>query len=337
MESLLTLYEAGDVFRHFLCCISLVSHSHSAWARMAYHPLLDSVAVAFLSIISLGFSKASIFQRSSCFVILSLLTWHCVVTCPTYINRSSWAASVGGYTLALLLHYADVGVLSGWDFELQGPVRDLAKGPLLTHAKDRLIDKGHHPSDSATTSESSGFSILARLKFGLLVFCSWRFIDTPHQVRNVPTLKEHMRHNRPAFLMHTGITIVVCYLLLDGMHSLQDPQVAEEFFTVEKAGLLSRLHSVTLEELFVRFFAALALGVSLVSVQRGVYCILSFICVGLGISDPEKWPPFNGSISEACCLRKFWRCVASYETRILPRAHFTNEMIQLFLAPDEHP
>lgn len=277
---------------------------------MAYHPLFDSVAVASLSIISLGFSKPSISQRSSCFIILSLLTWHCVVTCPTYINRSSWAASVGGYTLALLLHYADVGVLSGWNFELQGPVRDLAKGPLLVHARDHLINKSRRPSDSATTSELSASSILARLKFGLSVFCSWRFIDTPHQVRNVPTLEEHVRHNRPAFLMHTGMTILVCYLVLDGMHSLQDPQVTEKFFSVENAGLFSRFNSVTLEELSARFFAALALGVSLVSVQRGVYCVLSFICVGLGISDPERWPPFNGCISEACCLRKFWRCVA---------------------------
>lgn len=118
-----------------------------------------------------------------------------------------------------------------------------------------------------------------------------------------------MHRNRTAFLMHTGITIVVCYLLLDGMHLSQDPQVAEKYFSVEMAGFFSRLHSVTLEELSIRLFAALALGVSLVSVQRGVYSILSFVFVGLGISHPEQWPPFNGSVSEACSLRKFWRCV----------------------------
>lgn len=118
-----------------------------------------------------------------------------------------------------------------------------------------------------------------------------------------------MRHDRSAFLMHTGITIALCYLILDVMHLSQDPQVAEKFLSMEKAGLFSGFHSVTIEELSMRFFAALALGVSLVSVQRGVYCILSFVCVGSGISDPEQWPPFNGCISEACCLKKFWRCV----------------------------
>lgn len=269
---------------------------------MSYHPLFDSVAVAVLSISSLAFTKASSAQRVGCLAVLSLLTWHCVATCPTYISRSSWAASVGGYTLGLLFHYLDVGVLSRWNFELQGPVRDLAKGPIVRHDK-------HRPTNrlATTRQKDSSFSILARLKFGLLVFCSWRFIGTPHQVRNVPVLGENMRRNRTAFLMHTGITITVCYLLLDGMHLSQDPQIAEKFFSVEKAGLFSRLHSVTLEELSIRFFAALALGVSLVSVQRGVYSILSFICVGLRISDPEQWPPFNGDISDACCLRKFWR------------------------------
>lgn len=270
--------------------------------NMSYHPLFDSVAVALLSISSLAFTKPSSAQRVGCLAVLSLLTWHCVVTCPTYISRSSWAASVGGYTLGLLLHYLDVGVLSRWNFELQGPVRDLAKRPLIRHAKGRPASKF-----ATTRQKDSSFSILARLKFGFLVFCSWRFIDTPHQVRNVPVLGENMRRNRTAFLMHTGITIAVCYLLLDGMHLSQDPRVAEKFFSVEKAGLFSRLHSVTLEELSIRFFAALALGVSLVSVQRGVYSILSFICVGSGISDPEQWPPFNGSILEASCLRKFWR------------------------------
>lgn len=103
--------------------------------KMSYHPLYDSVAVASLSIVSLAFTKPSSAQRVGCLALLSLLTWHCVLTCPTYISRSSWAASVGGYTLGLLFHYVDVGVLSGWNFEQQGPARNLAKGPLTRNAK----------------------------------------------------------------------------------------------------------------------------------------------------------------------------------------------------------
>lgn len=277
---------------------------------MPYHPLFDSAAVVLLSIVSLGFSKASISQRCGCLVVLSLLTWHCVARCPTYIHRSSWAQSVGGYTLALVLHYVDVGVLNSWDFELQGPVRDFAKGPIVRHEKARLPSEKDSTSDPATTQEVNDDSILARLKFGLWVFCSWRFVDTPYQVRNVPKLEDNLRHNRSAFLIHTGVTIAICYLILDGMLLSQDPQVAAKFFSEEKTALFSRLGSVTLEELSMRFFAALGLGVSLVSVQRGAYCILALICVGLGFNEPEQWPPFNGSLSEAYCLRKFWRYVA---------------------------
>lgn len=276
---------------------------------MSYHPLIDSVAVALLSIVSIGFTNAAFAQRIGCFVVLSWLTWHCVVGCPAYINRSSWAALVGGHTLALLLHYLDVGVLSGWNFEQQGPVRDLAKGSLIRHTR------ASPTSSSAVTQKDDDSSLIPRLKFGLFVFCSWRFVDTPHQVRNVPVLGDiKMRRNRIAFLKHTGVTIAACYLILDAMNLSQDPRVVEKFFSVEKAGLFSRVYLVTLEELCMRFFAALALGLGLVSVQRGMYCILAFVCVLSGISDPEQWPPFNGCLSEACCLRKFWRCVAEEQT-----------------------
>lgn len=268
---------------------------------MSYHPLFDSTAVALISILSLGFTQASFPQRFTCLLILSFLTWHCVTRCPTYINRSSWASSVGGYTLSSLLHYVDVGVLSGWAYELQGPKRDFIKKPLGHLASHKPVNY------TTTTRERNSFSVLPRLKFGLMVFCSWRFVNTPYQVRNVPPLGENLYRNRIAFLIRTGITIAVCYLLLDGMNASQDPQAAEKFFSVEKAGLFSRLHSVTLEEFFMRFFAALGLGVSLVSVQRGMYNILAFICVASGASQPKQWPPFNGSISQIYSLRKFWR------------------------------
>ena len=242
--------------------------------NMFYHPLIDSVAVVSLSIVSIGLTEASIPQRIGYFVVLSWLTWHCIAGSPIYTNRSSLAALVGGQTLAILLHYSsDVGVFNRWKFEQQGPVGDLTKGPLIQHTKSRPT------SNSATTQKQYHSSMLAKLEFGLLVFCSWRFVGTPHQVRNIPRLKENIRHDCAAFLMYTGIT-TAAYLLWDVMHLSQDPQVAKKFFSVEEAGLFSRIHSVTPEELSMRFFAAPALGVSLVSGQRGAYYTLPFVFVG---------------------------------------------------------
>ena len=75
--------------RIFFLVLHSLHISHSTWATMSYHLLFDSVAVTFLSITSLGFSKLSISHRSGYFVFLNLLTSHCVVRCPTYIRYST--------------------------------------------------------------------------------------------------------------------------------------------------------------------------------------------------------------------------------------------------------
>lgn len=271
---------------------------------MAYHPIVDSVAVALISVLTIGFTKSSSPYRIVSLIVSSVLTWHCVVSCPVYIHRNSWATSVGGYTLSALFHYLDVGVLSGWAYHLQGPARDLSSSSQRrpAHPKEAGPRANGVPADLHHTH-----GILSRLQFGAWVFTSWRFINTPYQVRNIPPLENRLRQDRVAFLVHTGVTFIACYLILDGLHASQDPALAAKFFSVDKAGLFSRLDNVTAEEVGMRFFTAVALGASLVSVQRGVYCLMAFVCVLFKASDPSEWPPFNGAISEIYCLRTFWR------------------------------
>ncbi|KAM7214757.1 hypothetical protein V8F06_009829, partial [Rhypophila decipiens] len=56
----------------------------------------------------------------------------------------------------------------------------------------------------------------------------------------------------------------------------------------------------------MRFSAAIAMGASLISVQRGVYNICAFVSVLIGLSEPDNWPPFTGPFKEIVSLRKFW-------------------------------
>lgn len=266
---------------------------------MNYHPLWDSFVVVLLTTLVVGLTPASSSLRPACLPILCALVWHCLLKCPEYIARSSWASSVGGYTLSSLLQYIDVAVLSRWSFELQGPENDLIKG--TTHIA---------PSKAPTRPQaktSHGFEIIDRFKFGLWVFCSWRFVNTPFQVRNILRLDDSLSQSRLRFLLHMGVTIIVCYLILDVMGSSSDSDIADKFYSSDKIGLLCRIQEVSLEELVMRFFAALALGASLVSVQRGVYCILAFISVAMGLHSPADWPPFNGPLSAISNLRSFWR------------------------------
>ncbi|KAI1079751.1 membrane bound O-acyl transferase family-domain-containing protein [Whalleya microplaca] len=265
---------------------------------MDYHPLFDSFAVVLLTAIIIGFTSAFSFLRVASLPILSALTWHCLLNCPAYIPRSSWASAVGGYTLFSLLHYLDVAVLTRWSFELQGPMNDLIRGTSQA-VSPRLPNK-------LGRKEARLSDIICRLKFGFSVFFSWRFVNTPYQVKHLPQLDENLRSSRVRFLTHTALTVVFCYLVLDAMDSSSDINIAEKFYSLDKIGLLSRIQDVSLEELIMRLFAAVGLGVGLIAFQRGVYSIAAFVCVAVGLNAPEDWPPFNGPIHDIRSLRYFW-------------------------------
>ncbi|ETS87869.1 hypothetical protein PFICI_01697 [Pestalotiopsis fici W106-1] len=262
---------------------------------MTYHPLLDSFAVVGLTAVVIGFTRATSPIRTACLPVLLGLTWHCLVNCPVQITRSSWASAVGGYTLSSLMHFVDVALLSGWSFDLQGPARDLIRG--IT-AKPAATPAAH------SARGESGFS--ARLRYGFAVFFSWRFVKTPYQVKHLPQLDPCLLSSRRRYLWHTTVTIAVCYLILDIMDSSSDAEVASKFYSPDKIGLFSRLGDITIEELFMRFFAAVGLCAGLVSFQRGVYSVVALVCVGSGLSASEDWPPFNGPILQAYSLRRFW-------------------------------
>ncbi|KAG7285033.1 hypothetical protein NEMBOFW57_009651 [Staphylotrichum longicolle] len=262
---------------------------------MNYHPLFDLAAVVLVSAAAIGFTPALSPFRSALLPILCALSWHCVIQCPNYIERSAWATSVGGYTLSYLFHYLDVGVLDPWDFTLQGSVKEM-----------RLRKDVGSPASTRSSPRQPVQNVASRLRFGFSVLFSWRFANTRYQVKNLPKLDESLRRSRGRFLAHTFLTIVVCYLVLDAMDCSADPKITETFYSLDKIAFFSRIRDVSAQEVVMRFFAAVGLGAGLVSVQRGVYSILAFVCVAGRLSDPADWPPFNGPFREISSLRNFW-------------------------------
>ncbi|KAI0409013.1 membrane bound O-acyl transferase family-domain-containing protein [Xylaria palmicola] len=102
------------------------------------------------------------------------------------------------------------------------------------------------------------------------------------------------------------MTIVGCYFILDLMDITSDPATTAKFFSLSKVGFFSRLSDVSVEEVFMRYFAAITFGVGLIAVQRDVYSMVAFFSVAAGLQDPADWPPFNGPLSETYSLRVFW-------------------------------
>ncbi|KAK8075552.1 hypothetical protein PG997_010215 [Apiospora hydei] len=271
---------------------------------MSYHPLFDSVAVLALTAATVGFTPAASWLRIAFLPVLSALTWHCLLNCPVFIQRSAWASAVGGFTVSSFLHYVDVAVLSGWSFDTRGPSRDLVSGDISTTPPVGPQDTKSEGSTGSKPHESQ--LLTERIKFGLAVFFSWRFVNTPQQVKNLPKHDQRLRMSRSRFLSQAALTIACCYLLLDLMSSSSDPNISAKFFTPDKVGLFSRLAEVSMEELVMRFFAAVGSCAGLIAFQRGVYNVAAFISVGIRLNSPNDWPPFNGPIRQTYTLRYFW-------------------------------
>ncbi|KAI0200184.1 membrane bound O-acyl transferase family-domain-containing protein [Astrocystis sublimbata] len=263
---------------------------------MDYHPLFDSILVLLTTSTAVGLTRASSWLRVACLPLLGLSVWHCVVNCPKYITRSAWASSVGGYTISLFFHYIDVALLSQWSYELQGPANDLI---------GRLPAKPS-PRASSSAKQPRRFGLLTRFAYGLRIAFSWRFVNTPQEARNLPRLDSSLIASRSRFLTHTAMTVVGCYLILDVMDVTSDPGTTAKFFSIDKVGLFSRFSDVSLEEIFMRYFAAIGLGLGLIAVQRSVHSIFAFFSVATGLQDPIDWPPFNGLLSKTYSLRTFW-------------------------------
>lgn len=277
---------------------------------MDYHALYDPSLMGVLSIIVIGFTPSSSLLRVALLPVLSAMTWHCIQTCTRDISRGPWAGTVAGYAFALLMHYVDIAVLSRWAFELQGPERNLLTGAVRVPSTKPA---GRSDGDDPLRSE-----LIARLKFGLSVFCSMRFINTPHQPKTLPRLSEELLQSRARFLVHTAVRILFCYLFLDLIGSMSDSDVPARFYTLDKVSLLTRLHEVTLEEMVMRFGAAFASGASSICIQGGLYHIMAFLTVATGLQSPEDWPPYSGPISRAYSVRNFWRyCFSAHNTCIL--------------------
>jgi hypothetical protein len=256
------------------------------------HPIVYLIAEIVLTVLIIGFTQPYSPLRPAGLLIITLCVIRCIPGCMPYMVRTPWAALVGGYSVTYLYHYLDIALLSRWSFEHDAPISGLVR-PITTPASRQKI-----------STRSSPPSAWARLKFGITLMSTFRFVGTRYEARNTPrTTTKSSRE----FLRKTFVTIVLSYVVLDFIDAQNDPAIASRFLTLKNIPILARLHEVTLEEGFVRIFTVIAAGVSLTCVQGGIYHVFALLAISLGISEPANWPPFYGSIRESYMLRRFWK------------------------------
>ncbi|KAI9042921.1 wax synthase family protein [Aspergillus affinis] len=192
-----------------------------------------------------------------------------------------WASLAGGYSVMLFLHYIDIGLLKRWE------------SPLI---------KKSDPS-GANSRNTPTSSWVALLRFGIWAAFNARCIGTPEQVHHIP---KPTTHDRTAFMRRSAGFILLGYLTLDALASTGDPEVSSRFLVASRVPFFRRLSEIATEEIVIRVFSTLAAGIGLLSSQGGCYHLFALISVVMKWSEPQEWPPFYGSLSEAYSLRRLW-------------------------------
>ena len=242
-------------------------------------------------------------------VVLLLLAYniHVFPHYSLYIERSAWISFLAPEASTQCMDSFEKLLLTGWDARFRGPTADvrlrrkLAKRSSSQRFGDAKLDESCISVESASKWQ--------RLKFGIWVAFSQRYIGSPWQARNVPAYDSSRPSyvpTRQRYCLTKLRSILISYLLLDIMSQASRPDQNPILFADDKIPLLSRWNEVTLEEIIVRFSASIGFWIGVFLFVHLYYSTLSLISVLSGIDKPENRGPLFGSVKDAYTLRRFW-------------------------------
>ena len=148
-----------------------------------------------------------------------------------------------------------------------------------------------------------------RLKFGFSSTFSFRDINLPTQVKNVPEFSKGLGQvpSRKGFILQQMITAIICGLVLDISAIPSPPPDNADIFAWENVPLLTGSHNMTGPKVILKLVTTLVYWVNMYCVMQFVTSLFAIIAVGLNISYVAQWRPLYGSPLEAYTLRRFWR------------------------------
>jgi hypothetical protein len=183
----------------------------------------------------------------------------------------------------------DVVLINKWDFRYSGP------RPASQSEKSR---PEHPPQDT----------IWNRLKFGLYAAASFRKCGTPYETKGIRQFRSIP--SRAHFVLRCGLHLIMCYLVLDAITSLQTAEEVAARFAEAKIPLFSRLRSgeATTFELVERVIYTFSFWLMIYLVMTMSAAIVSLITVSSGLTSVMWWKPaFNFGHGFPYSVRRCWR------------------------------
>ncbi|KAG7009749.1 hypothetical protein G7Y79_00001g000210 [Physcia stellaris] len=198
--------------------------------------------------------------------------------------RAHWASLLSGTAVGFALQYVHLVLLS---------------------------QRSYKQDDTMKVSRRQGSlnRVWNRLKFGFSTTFSFRDINLPTQVKNVPEFSKGVGQVPPrkVFIFQQTITTLICGLVLDISASQPPPPDYADVFAWENVPLLASSRNVTGPKMSLKLLTTSVYWVNMYCVMQLVTSSFAIIAVGLDISSVSQWRPLYGSPLEAYNLRRFWR------------------------------
>ncbi|EXJ91416.1 hypothetical protein A1O1_04528 [Capronia coronata CBS 617.96] len=255
------------------------------------HPWTILAAQIILTGLTVGFTKPSSFIRPAMLLPILCITVAYISTARRRVDNIFQVSWGGSQAVLATYQYIDVAIVSRWDFEYSGP-----------KASNRAKDQ---------RSPFSADTLWNRLKFGLYAASSFRNCATVFETRGIKPFDRKDPSFVPSkerFIVSTTVHLIACYLALDILTSLGDPERQAVLFSEERIPLLSRLNEVTSQELVDRLVCSFVFWLVNYLVLSTSVTAISLVMVLTGMTSVEWWKPmFNIDNGFPYTIRRFWR------------------------------
>ncbi|KAF2117132.1 membrane bound O-acyl transferase family-domain-containing protein [Lophiotrema nucula] len=237
----------------------------------------------------IGLTPSNSWARQAILPVLLSCTYLIVQSSSQYM-RPRWASLLGGFSFTLVLQYIDLALLSHWNYEDRGPP----------------IQNTFRPEAAGTPSLQP---LWERFAFGWNAMWSFRHVNSPHEVKNVPPFSTNDPNYVPSkrrFVLQQSAAALGCYIMLDLLGARKPPANSAEIFNPDLIPMISRIGEVSAAELKLRALTIAGFGLTFYCVIQGFQSLAAGFAVGSGLSDAANWRPAFGSLSESYSLKNFW-------------------------------
>jgi len=259
----------------------------------------------------LGFTSPRSIIRPALLPLIAACTYSIALNAQ-HCMRSQWASSFGGYASAFLLIYIEVALLSRWSYEARGPnspiLHEIGAHGSAKKEKSSSRKNSRKNSSSLKANPREG-TVWNRFCFGFNGMISFRDIDTPFEVKNVPHFsKADPKYvpSRPKFMIWAILRFLACYLVLDIIESQPPPPNVAQIFSLDSIPVFRRINEISIEEALTRTISSLIFWTMVYALLNAQHAFFAIVTVGLGLTVVKAWRPLMGSLSETYTIRGFW-------------------------------